>query len=76
MSPSIPRRTLAKSPDKMDQSTIVTLLAALLLWSLAGAVWFQKRRPHFEAEPGAARWTVAKAGPIVWLMFLFNKLRR
>jgi len=60
----------------MNQSTIITLLVALLLWSLAGAVWFQKRRPHFEAEPGAARWMIAKSGPIVWLMFLVNKLRR
>jgi len=60
----------------MDQSTIITLLAALLLWSLAGAVWFQMRRPQFAAEPGAARWTISKAGPIVWVYFLFIKLRR
>lgn len=72
----IPNRGFSKPDAKMDHSTIVILLVVLVLWSLAGAVWFQMRRPHFEAEDGAARWTVAKAGPIVWLLFLFSKLRR
>jgi len=60
----------------MNNSTIAVLLVILVLWSLAGAVWFQKRRPHFEASAPAAGWAIAKAGPIVWVYFLFTKLRR
>ena len=60
----------------MNQSTIITLLVILTLWSVAGAVWFQMRHPHFQAGAAAAGWTVAKAGPVVWVFFLVNKLRR
>jgi hypothetical protein len=59
----------------MNQSTITTLLVILALWSVAGAVWFQMRRPHFQAEAVAAGWTIAKAGPVVWVFYLVNKLR-
>ena len=59
----------------MNTSTIVTLLVILVLWSLAGIVWFQKRRPHFEASEGVRSLAVLKAGPIVWVFFLVNKLR-
>lgn len=59
----------------MNQSTIITLLVILALWSVAGAVWFQMRRPHFEAAAASAGWTVAKAGPVVWMLYLVNKLR-
>ena len=60
----------------MNNSTTVVLLVILVLWSLAGVVWFQKRRPHFQASAPAAGWAIAKAGPIVWVFFLVNKLRR
>lgn len=60
----------------MNTSTIIILLVILVLWSLIGVVWFQKRRPDFETVTPAAGWAMAKAGPIVWVFLLVDKLRR
>lgn len=60
----------------MNHPTLVALLAILVLWSLIGVIWYQKRRPQFDAAMPSAGWAIAKAGPIVWVFLLVDKLRR
>lgn len=59
----------------MNNPTIV-LLVILVLWSLAGVIWFQKRHSQESAGTQAAGWVLLKAGPVVWGFMLLNKLRR